>query len=166
MDRFYSDMYVADLEKQRNEYTAALQAFSKKQKELWQQVPYLALQADGRGGYSGQYSYAYSCGFWKLTSYSNSGMSHPYRVNCATGAICYWSDGAPEVDPHSTGLLDVSIEDIDVNRIIADLKKAAVRPYASYSRESAEKVEAWRKEMIEQYKVTMLCDQVTTKVGI
>lgn len=158
MERFYSDMYVADLEKQREEYTAAIQAFSKRQKELWQQVPYLALQADGRSGFSGQYATAYMTGFWVISGRD----SNPYRVNCVTGAICYWSDTAPEVDPVNTGLLQVSIDLIDVNRIIDELKKTAAREYASY--QNAETVDAWRKDIIEKYKVTMICDHVKPKV--
>lgn len=74
------------IEKDVQELTDFIRDFSKEQKDLWQKVPYLALQADGRSGYSGQYSRAYEQGYWAIKGSTSEGRYTVY-VDLETGEL-------------------------------------------------------------------------------
>ncbi len=77
--------------------------YSRSQKELWQRIPLLALEADGRTGFSDNYSRAYHNGFWALEGSVSSGHYSVY-VDLATGEL---------VDAYSASR-SFSVCDIDV----------------------------------------------------
>lgn len=59
------------------------------QVKLWQKVPYLALQADGRSSWSPFYSDAYRFGLWRpayqLPGISEAKVAEYPSIDCATG---------------------------------------------------------------------------------
>lgn len=89
----------------------------KAQKELWQQVPFLTLQAQGLSGWDDGYQACIYHGMWRLP-YSTGGMI-PYSVDCATGVIHRFSKPA---DQYEVGLLMIDPSGFDAKRVIAQLK--------------------------------------------
>lgn len=55
-------------------------------KELWQQVPYLAWDSDGRTGWNSEYQQIYTTGYYRM---SCSGRD--IVVDCATGELYHWT---------------------------------------------------------------------------
>lgn len=63
-----------------------IRAFSRRQDDLWQRVPWLALEADGRTGYSERLMRAYLQGYWGLGPTLADGRFSVY-VDLATGEL-------------------------------------------------------------------------------
>ena len=53
-----------------------IRKLSKSQKNIWQKVPYYALQADGISGYNDAYSRAYRQGYWAIEASAQNGVAH------------------------------------------------------------------------------------------
>ncbi len=60
--------------------------YSRSQKEFWQRIPLLALEADGRDGFYDNYYRAYRQGFWALQSSVSRGYYSVY-VDLSTGEL-------------------------------------------------------------------------------
>jgi len=69
-----------------NKIVKGIRDYSKQQRNVWQRVPLLALNADGITGYSDIYSRAYNQGFWALEGSINSGKYRIF-VDLATGEL-------------------------------------------------------------------------------
>ena len=52
--------------------------------ELWRQIPFLSMMADGVGGYNSVHGLAYQYGIWEIRSSNN----HIVYVDLETGEIC------------------------------------------------------------------------------
>jgi hypothetical protein len=131
--------------------------YSESQKELWREIPYLALEADGRDGFSDNYRRAYKSGFWALDSSNLNGYCTVY-VDLATGKLvdAYFASDSFRVvgynipkesqikpaNEENIILLAFNMEELDAREIIASLKKERKISYVSYK--DAEEQEAWR----------------------
>lgn len=77
---------MATIQEQRDELIAAIRARSLAQKALWQRIPYLALMANGIGGFSDGLSVAYHRGYWRLEPTLRNG-GYSVFVDLATGEL-------------------------------------------------------------------------------
>lgn len=104
---------------------------SRQQRVLWQQVPYLALQADGRTGYSDQYSRAYHQGYWAVES-SVRGGSYTIYVDLETGELVNAYD--PRRTARDEDILNIfpNLHQLDAARVVKELKAGARKPIGSY----------------------------------
>lgn len=103
------------------EQAAAIRDWCKQNVALWQQVPYLALRADGRSGWSDNYSRAYHWGLWTLSIVQYGYYS--FFVDCATGEVV----ASPErLNPVSDDrLLTIPLTELDAEQVVARLKRAS-----------------------------------------
>jgi len=75
-----ADPLFTQIETTGKELINRIREYGRSQKNFWQQIPYLALQADGRYGYNDQYSRAYTQGYWAIRASCVSGYSNVYDV--------------------------------------------------------------------------------------
>ncbi|PJE51115.1 MAG: hypothetical protein COV29_02475 [Candidatus Yanofskybacteria bacterium CG10_big_fil_rev_8_21_14_0_10_36_16] len=131
-----------------------IREISRLQRSLWQQVPYLALQADGRTGYADQYMRAYRSGYWVITSSCRDGCYH-VSVDLETGELV--CPLAPERKSSDEDVLRIalSLHEIDVERILRKLKIASERPFhRSYKQEDKERRKRLQDSILEQGNIT------------
>lgn len=121
-----------------------IREYSRKQKEFWIQVPYLALQADGRSGYSDQYARAYRSGYWALQSSVGHGV-YDLMVDLESGEIVSSGQLAFPAKSQRILYLSFSLEELNAKKIVDDLRLAAKDPHASYYKPAEQ--EKWRKEL-------------------
>jgi hypothetical protein len=104
--------------------------WSESQKELWRQIPNLALEADGKNGYSDDLAYCYNYGFWRIWDHSSyRGMFLLCSVDCSTGRI--GNDSASfhhqkfvEATDEAVLRLLSRLDDIDAKLLVKKLKMA------------------------------------------
>lgn len=82
---------MSELEKSLNDRLKSIGKdvidYVKSQKDIWQKIPWLALQADGRGGYNSMYGLAYEYGLWSVSDCVNVDLVNgdlvyaPYSVS-------------------------------------------------------------------------------------
>lgn len=102
------DYDTSELEELKDELVENIREYSLSQKEEWQKIPMLALEAEGRTGYSDTRSRAYTQGFWALEPATRNGKYQAY-VDLATGEIVdAWSS---QVGPVPTTELEYSVID-------------------------------------------------------
>lgn len=106
-----------------------IKEFVLSQKELWQQVPYWALQANGKLGFINTYQTAYTRKAWLVFSGTRDGF-YTLAVDCLTGELIW---------PHSIGkdsnrdipdkdVIVANLEELDAAKIIEGLQKSAQGP--------------------------------------
>ena len=142
--------------------------FSVFQKDLWQRVPWLALEADGRTGFLDKYSCAYDSGFWQLDGSIKNGHYQIY-IDLATGELIDAASvsGMPlnlrdqeiVISPKENGRklareegilgLAFHLNELDASMIISDLEREAQKPYGSYYKPHAQ--EEWRNDLREKF---------------
>ena len=119
--------------------------YSTSQKELWQKVPLLALEADGRMGFKDTYARAYNQGFWALEGSVNNGYYSVY-VDLATGDLINFYASLNQVfEPAGEGSvlkLALNLNELDAKRIVTNLEEEAKKPYSSHY--NPDKHEEWR----------------------
>ena len=64
-----------------------VRAFCRSQASLWQTVPYLALEAQGKGGFSDNLYNCLHTGFWMVTHHGSGGSFVACSIDCATGEL-------------------------------------------------------------------------------
>lgn len=115
----------------------AVREWCESQAELWQRVPNLALEADGRSGYLDDYSYCYHYGFWRIWESSPRGQYLLCSVDCATGVLANDSasfrQGSLVVarDRDVLHLLD-RLDEIDAELVIARLEENIATPQSEF----------------------------------
>ena len=75
------DALSSHLNQQLDSLAELLRAYCRSQKELWQQVPYWALEADGVFGYSSKLNLCYKEGLWEVVG------TYCLYVDCETGEL-------------------------------------------------------------------------------
>lgn len=144
-------MNIQQLTTFRGDYIDALRQFCREQKSLWQQVPWMALQADGRTGWSESYARAYKSGYWTIDRV----RVHSYYVgfvDLATGELVGIGPGKSlsTATPLSGDfVLQVTIKDIDAAHVIGEIQQDVMRPLIAYSEEDNAKNNASRERLIE-----------------
>ena len=139
----------------RNEHEAMMardiRSVSTLQKETWRLVPNLALEADGRSGYLGDYSMAYHHGYWRLR-YGPTGA----WVDLETGKIVDpFRDPNKWVSDHV--LLKISLESLDAEGLVKKLRVAGKE--STWKGYSTKKQAQWRDEIRKNFGV----DEVYTR---
>ena len=166
---------IAELLEARDIIVGAVRKTSRDQVDLWRQVPWLALQADGRTGYLDKYSYAYYYGFWDLDVTSSTdllGISDVsgITVDLETGELMrarsVYEPRAPEhlyrleeSNPEAASEREVLAllhrpELLDAQEVVRHLKEQAKRTY--WKGYDIKEVEGWRAEIIEKYDLKLV----------
>jgi len=145
-------MDESELNSKAEDLVAKIREFSKSQKELWQKIPYLSLQADGRAGYSDGLSRAYRNGFWELECSLVSGFYQVY-VDLETGELVNASSvSARQASDKNVLKIALNLEQLNAQKIITCLEERACQPYPTY--ENPIKQDSWRVETKEKLNLT------------
>lgn len=120
---------TALLTEQRERYVDELFEFVRSQRELWQQIPLLALKADGRTGYSDAYARAHRQKLWAIDSSVGSQGLRGYSVyvDLETGELVNPYDRTKPASRSS--VLHLKIEELDASKLIEALEKQAQVPF-------------------------------------
>lgn len=125
------------------------------QKELWQLLPNLRLEAEGRSGWSDFARLTYEHGLWLIGRSPSSGARTPYAVECASGYLVWIRDYIEEGEIHFlddesvltlAGKLDAQSE---VDRLRSHITEYENRP-SFYSEEEWKKTSEFREEVREK----------------
>jgi len=123
-----------------------LREYSQAQKGMWQMIPWLALQADGRHGRSRNYTYTYRTGCWPIVGLPR------VAIDCATGEFVDTFHGNKEIKETGRLLLCLQrLDDFNAQKIVRQLTEEAKYGYFLYD---AQKTEAWRAELIKTIGLT------------
>lgn len=99
------------------------------QKDLWQQVPYWALQANGKLGFSENFQTAYLRKAWIVFSSDRNGI-YTLAIDCVSGELIWpWGIGKDtNRDIPDDDVIVASLEHIDATKVIEELQKMAAGP--------------------------------------
>lgn len=144
--------------------------YSRSQKEIWQRIPRLALEAEGRGLGSNNFSRAYLHGVWALSNKECDRYPVAY-IDLATGELVdTYIDGYTSYCGHIKGLgipdipkeieirpandkvvlnLVFRLDDLNAKKIVTGLKRIA--RLASPDPTQKDIFEAWRTELREKF---------------
>jgi|SRR3989344_2389519 len=117
---------IGNIKDEGQKLIRAIGRFSKSQKELWQKLPYLALEADGHNGYSPDLADIYRNGIWPVRSSIVPHSHHYVCVDCATGELisgnAFRAHGTIE-PPDDGAVLRIlfHLEELFARRVIDDL---------------------------------------------
>lgn len=126
----------------------AIREYSLSQSGLWLRVPNLALEADGRGGYSDSYMRAFSSGYWTIDSSSHGGiytvfvdlsngeLINPLKLDKEGKDRLAWDERVLEIAQ--------DIDQINAEVIIDELMGRTESEYGSW--QTPKDVEYWREE--------------------
>jgi hypothetical protein len=149
------------IEAQRSRLITAVRDYARSQTAQWRKVPHLALEADGRTGYSDTYGRAYQQGVWAVESSVEDGMYAVY-IDLATGelisahafhrteSVCTPANGKDILR------LASNLDHLDAKAIIASLIAQAAEKYPSYY--DAATQDARREKDRREYKVKTIYD--------
>jgi hypothetical protein len=132
---------------QKEELINSVRDYSMNQVELWKQIPRLALEADGRSGWSDQYYLAYARKLWRLMEPPDSPATFVFLV---TGDIVHRTQrDLVHASENSVLQLAANIDALDAQQIVTRLKNQIDQPHESYM--DKEKSERYRQQNREQY---------------
>ena len=144
---FSPEKLVVDL----NVAVSAIRDYSRSQAEVWQTVPFWALEADGRSGYQDSCGQACQNRSWMIESSASNGIYTVY-VDLRNGELML--PGFGSVLANSGDIARAFMRDpndFDASRLVLQLKESAKAPYMpGFDRV---KVEKWREEMRRAYGV-------------
>lgn len=141
-----------EIERKRDELVEMIREYSRGQKELWQLVPNLALEADGRTGYG--FQRVYGQGVLALQSTIFSG-SYTVYVDLATG------DLVSPITFHDQGELDLALDtnvlrvlarldELDAQKFVDHLRARSQEPHSSHSHHNEQETREWRRKIREE----------------
>ncbi len=131
---------MTSLEAKVRELDELIRAYTQSEKELWRLVPYLALQADGRGGYSSQYAVAYQKGLWIIEHSVDRFGSYTVAVDCATGELVSIPNTHEKARVEDVLRCASRLHEFDAAAVVLALQQAGKNPYFSgYDVESIKK---------------------------
>jgi hypothetical protein len=141
--RMNKDVEVSLLKASVRHLVADLKVYVQAQKETWQKVPWLALEADGRTGYSDGVVWREG----KLRIPFGSECNYIAYIDLATGELM------PFGDPRKLALLATALELVDAEQVVAELAERAAEPQRSYVplQPGFRNVRAWREQMRKDY---------------
>ncbi len=163
----YPNPAIAELIEVRDEYVAAARRASRAQVDLWRQIPWLALQVEGRDGYNDDYGTAYEQGYWNLRrgefSWAGASQDTGVSVDLETGMLIdSWSafseDSSTQDEPRpasDANILKVlaAPEQLDAAEIIKSLKAQIERPGNPYASKTPEEQVKWRRGIINRLRL-------------
>jgi hypothetical protein len=130
------------------DYFQALVDYSVTKVAFWRKLPYMALMADGRGGYSDTYRDCYTRGIWAAVAKGPDYVA----IDCTTG-LPWDTYKNKHIDPqnyryHFTKL---KVEDLDAEAIYHELVKYTYKPIPTFVSKHPRDQEIWRNEIIKKY---------------
>jgi len=132
-----------------------IREYSVEQASLWQQIPSLVLNAEGRTGFSEDYRLSYKWGYWAIDgSRSNTGQYARVFVDLDSGELVNYNSAYDTNAEHGLAQdvevlkLAMHIDELDAHAIIRMLKQEAEQPYLSYYK--AEEQDTWRESVREE----------------
>lgn len=107
------------------------------QVELWQQVPNLALEADGRTGFLGNWGYCYTYGFWRIWESTPRGGYLLCSVDCVSGKLARDTASFKKgelvlASDKEVAQLLMRLDDIDAQKVVENLTAHAQKPISPY----------------------------------
>jgi hypothetical protein len=131
-----------------------IREFSKSQKDIWQQIPWWANQANGRTGWSDNYTRAVESGYY--ATYSENGYYRVY-IDLENGRLVSPHNTEQEVNNTAVLRFAYQMNYLDAAKLLAELKEDITKPYGSYySAQAITEAEVHRQENIEKYELTPL----------
>lgn len=127
--------------------------YSHAQEEYWKRVPWLALHADGRDGYSDHAARAYKFGFWPVSS---SGGYYTVYVDLATGDLVSSASTPSEIKTARDAYilpLAKSLESLNAVALCESLEARINREVRPYMSKNAEELAEWHRTQVETYRV-------------
>lgn len=120
----------AKLQEKADALIKEIRQYSESQKELWQKVPYLALQAEGRGKHKGEFVFGnlYYNGYMHLGCTWGE-YSHYASVDLETGIIVRNNYKNGPADDGLVGKLAGHIDEIDASIVLRHFEELASQPY-------------------------------------
>lgn len=107
----------------------AIRSYCRSQRDIWRQLPQLALLCDGRTGWSSQLSFCWRSGYWGFNPAGPFG--HLPAVDCANGELVIPSKGVL-ADDGFVLTLAASLDGIDAEAVADGLRQSVSRPQAEY----------------------------------
>ncbi len=145
-------MKVSNLEKELasdlNALAEKIRDYSRNQKELWRKVPYLALQADGHGGYSSTYQLAYIHGYWEagesvyVDLENGELIQYPYAP---------WEKQVEASNIKIASLISSNFGRLNATAVISDLRVTGNGKDSSCVPIGFKTVRKWRESLMEEY---------------
>jgi hypothetical protein len=116
---------------ERNRFAETVRKYVASQKRWWRQIPWLALQNDGRFGYSEHFKEAYIHKLWPI--YRRHIHQVIAYVDLKTGDLVYRSIGKPTPCMDET-VIEIASDpkQIDAKEIVLSLKKGMRKRHSSY----------------------------------
>ena len=139
---------ITDIRSGTKELVSKIREFARMQKDLWQRVPYLALQADGRTGHNDQHGRAFGQGYWAIGASSERGC-YTVCVDLETGELVSAFDPRKKASDEDVLRIAAAPDQIDAESVIAELRSEAMAPTVWYYK--PEEKERWRKSKAERY---------------
>jgi len=138
-----ADMHVQRLAIERESIIQEIRDYVRDQKDLWAQIPYLALQANGRTGFSDNFSRAHDLGYWAIKASVRNGYYEIY-IDCAIGELVDPRDPAKAIGDSEVLMLLSDLSQLDASEIIEKLRREAGEPVKCYSEKDQAEHELWR----------------------
>lgn len=136
--------------KTKKKLVEQIREYVRSQKELWRQIPYLALQADGRGSFSDVYTRAYNVGVWPLEASIKDGY-YQVMIDLATGELIssfYLYEYKKLANAHPDLILPLinGIDELDANKIIFELKQKIKNKEDGTKNRKITQIKKWREK--------------------
>jgi hypothetical protein len=135
------------IERQAKTLVDEIRSYSKEQKSFWNQLPYWALEADGRTGFSDSYSRAYRTGYWAVDKSIINGCYTVY-VDLENGELVNAFDPRKKANAIDVLRLAFDLDTLDAASTVEWVKEEAKKPYGSYYKESDRKSTDERRESL------------------
>ena len=132
--------------------------YSEGQVEIWQTLPHLALQADGRLGWSDSLVWAYSHGLWVVQNPQNSPYYSSAAVDLATGKIVSMLD--PDRPASGTAILAMRPDDLDAQSHAARLIELANADFPGYNTRTEEQLTELKADIAKHYNVAKIYERI------
>ncbi|MDD4877969.1 MAG: hypothetical protein PHO02_02950 [Candidatus Nanoarchaeia archaeon] len=138
-----------------------IKEYSESQMDTWREIPSLALEADGRTGFSDSLALAYYDGYWRIESSIGRQGYYSVFVELETGSLVK-EPSIKSSTPEKSGLLRLiaHLNELNAAEIKKCLKKSAECPYGSgYNAEDIKNHERQR----ERYRRLLMMDKSYTR---
>jgi hypothetical protein len=147
------EKYFEEIRLKKIELAGAIKEYVKSQLNLWQKVPYLALQAEGRGGFNEDYQRAYEDGYWSIDD--PNGSTRYCLVDCETGELVFVegkrTKRITKLDPDQ--IISINLEHLDAAKVVKDLREQSKWENSDrfYFSGNPRTPETWRNVRIKKY---------------
>lgn len=137
-----------DIVAKRHELAEMIRAYCRSQRELWQQIPWLALQAAGGAGrLNDELTRYYTWGLYALEPLSSASVYQCY-VDLATGELVYGPEDMRLV-VEEAAVVDINLGTANASQLVESLKEHA----KNSSFHHGEKVKQWRAQTADWFEL-------------